>query len=112
MKRKRNEKATPEEALRASCEEGLGFELNYTRVREKLDVESVARAGAAKKALSAPTPTPTPTPVPPRRSAVATVCLVLAVLILTPAIAVGSFLIARTSMGDEPPAEEQTQCTH
>ena len=104
MKRKRNEKATPEEALRASCEEGLGFELNYTRVREKLDVESVARAGAAKKALSAPTPNPTP--VPPRRSAVATVCLVLAVLILTPAIAVGSFLIARTSMGDEPPAEE------
>ena len=102
MKKKRNEKATPEEILRASCEEGLGVELDYSRVRERLDVDAIARAGAAKKALSAPTPTPTPS----RRSAVATVCLVLAVLILTPAIAVGSFFIARMSMGDEPPVEE------
>ena len=101
MKKKRNKKATPEEILRASCEEGLGVELDYTRVRKQLDVDAIARAGAAKKALSAPTPTP----IPSRRSAVATVCLVLAVLILTPAIAVGSFLIARSTMDPEPPDE-------
>ena len=102
MKRKRNEKATPEEVLRAFCEEELGVEPDYTRVRERLDVDTVTRAGAAKKALSAPASTP----VPSRRSAVVTVCLVLAVLILTPAIAVGSFVIARMTMGDEPPVEE------
>ena len=101
MKKKRNKKATPEEILRASCEEGLGVELDYTRVRKQLDVDAIARAGAAKKALSAPTPTP----IPSRRSAVATVCLVLAVLILTPAIAVGSFVIARSTMDPEPPDE-------
>ena len=97
----RRRKATPEESLRASCEEGMGVELDYTRVRKQLDVDAIARAGAAKKALSAPTPTP----IPSRRSAVATVCLVLAVLILTPAIAVGSFLIARSTMDPEPPDE-------
>ena len=102
MKKKRNEKATPEEVLRAFCEEELGVEPDYTRVRERLDVDTVTRAAAAKKALSAPAPTP----VPSRRSAVATVFLVLAVLILTPAIAVGSFVIARMTMGDEPPVEE------
>ena len=102
MKRKRNEKATPEEILRAACEEGLGVELDYSRVRKQLDVDAIVRAGAVKKALSAPTPTP----IPSRRSAVATVFLVLAVLILTPAIAVGSFFIARMTMGDEPPVEE------
>ena len=102
MKKKRNEKATPEEVLRAFCEEELGVEPDYTRVRERLDVDTVTRAAAAKKALSAPAPTP----VPSRRSAVATVFLVLAVLILTPAIAVGSFVIVRMTMGDEPPVEE------
>ena len=102
MKKSRNEKATPEDILRASCEEKLGVELDYTRVQKQLDVAAITRAGAAPKALSAPAPTP----VPPRRSAVVTVCLVLAVLILTPAIAVGSFVIARMTMGDEPPAEE------
>ena len=77
MKKKRTEKATPEEVLRKSCEEGLGVELDYTRVRKKLDVDAVARVGAAQKALSA---TPAATPITPRRSVAATVCLVLAVV--------------------------------
>lgn len=102
MKKKQNEKASPEEILRASCEEGLGVELDYTRVREGLDVESIARAGAGKKAASSPAPIPA---VPPRRSAIPAVCLVLAVLILTPALAVGSFLIARSTMDPAPPDE-------
>ena len=102
MKKSRNKKATPEESLRKSCEAGLGVELDYTRVREKLDVDAIARAGASKRALSAK---PAASPIPPRRSAVATVCLVLAVLVLIPAAAVGSFVIARMTMGDEPPVE-------
>ena len=99
----RRRKATPEESLRASCEEGMGVELDYTRVRERLDVEAITRAGAGRKAASSPAPIPA---VPPRRSAIPAVCLVLAVLILTPALAVGGFLIARMTMGDEPPVEE------
>lgn len=102
MKPKKNKKATPEEALRASCEAELGVHPDYARVRENLDVEAIARAGAAKQmmtvtALSDPTR---------RRSVAATVCLVLAVLVLIPAVAVGSFVIARMTMGDEPPAVE------
>ena len=102
MKKNRNEKASPEEILRASCEEGLGVELDYTRVREKLDVDAITRAGAAKKALSAPAPTPTH----PRRAAAVTGFAVRAALVLIPAVAVGSFLIARMTMGDEPPVVE------
>ena len=98
----RRKKATPEESLRASCEEGMGVELDYTRVRERLDVEAITRAGAGRKAASSPTPIPA---VPPRRSAIPAVCLVLAVLILTPALAVGSFLIARSTMDPMPPDE-------
>lgn len=98
----RRKKATPEESLRASCEEGMGVELDYTRVRERLDVEAITRAGAGRKAASSPTPIPA---VPPRRSAIPAVCLVLAVLILTPALAVGSFLIARSTMDPAPPDE-------
>lgn len=98
----RRRKATPEESLRASCEEGMGVELDYTRVRERLDVEAITRAGAGRKAASSPTPIPA---VPPRRSAIPAVCLVLAVLILTPALAVGSFLIARSTMDPAPPDE-------
>lgn len=98
----RRRKATPEESLRASCEEGMGVELDYTRVRERLDVEAITRAGAGRKAASSPTPIPA---VPPRRSAIPAVCLVLAVLILTPAVAVGSFLIARSTMDPAPPDE-------
>ena len=98
----RRKKATPEESLRASCEEGMGVELDYTRVRERLDVEAITRAGAGRKAASSPTPIPA---VPPRRSAIPAVCLVLAVLILTPALAVGSFLIARSTM-DPAPSDE------
>ena len=98
----RRRKTTPEESLRASCEEGMGVELDYTRVRERLDVEAITRAGAGRKAASSPTPIPA---VPPRRSAIPAVCLVLAVLILTPAIAVGSFLIARSTMDPMPPDE-------
>ena len=102
MKKSRNKKATPEESLRKSCEAGLGVELDYTRVREKLDVDAIARAGAGRKAVSAPLPPP---PVSSRRSAAATVCLVLAVLILIPAVAVGSFVIARMTMDPAPPDE-------
>ena len=98
----RRKKATPEESLRASCEEGMGVELDYTRVRERLDVAAITRAGAGRKAASSPTPIPA---VPPRRSAIPAVCLVLAVLILTPALAVGSFLIARSTMDPAPPDE-------
>ena len=98
----RRKKATPEQSLRASCGEGMGVELDYTRVRERLDVEAITRAGAGKKAASSPAPIPA---VPPRRSAIPAVCLVLAVLILTPALAVGSFLIARSTMDPAPPDE-------
>ncbi len=101
MKPEKHPKTTPEESLRASCEEGMGVELDYTRVRERLDVEAITRAAAAKKALSAPAPAP----VPSRRSAIPALCLVLAVLILTPALAVGSFLIARSTMDPAPPDE-------
>lgn len=98
----RRRKTTPEESLRASCEEGMGVELDYTRVRERLDVEAITRAGAGRKAPSSPAPIPA---VPPRRSAIPAVCLVLAVLILTPALAVGGFLIARSTMDPMPPDE-------
>ena len=98
----RRRKTTPEESLRHACEEGMGVELDYTRVRERLDVEAITRAGAGRKAASSPTPIPA---VPPRRSAIPAVCLVLAVLILTPALAVGSFLIARSTMDPMPPDE-------
>ena len=102
MKQNRKKNATPEELLRTSCEEGMGVELDYTRVREKLDVEAITRAGAGRKAVSASLPH---SPVSSRRSAVATVCLVLAVLILIPAVAVGSFVIARMTMDPAPPDE-------
>ena len=102
MKQNRKKKAIPEEILRASCEERLGVELDYTRVREKLDVEAITRAGAGRKAVSASLPH---SPVSSRRSAAATVCLVLAVLILIPAVAVGSFVIARMTMDPAPPDE-------
>jgi hypothetical protein len=102
MKQNRKKNATPEELLRASCEEGMGVELDYARVREKLDVEAITRAGAGRKAVSASLPH---SPVSSRRSAAATVCLVLAVLILIPAVAVGSFVIARMTMDPAPPDE-------
>ena len=98
----RRRKTTPEESLRHACEEGMGVELDYTRVRERLDVEAITRTGAGRKAASSPAPIPA---VPPRRSAIPAVCLVLAVLILTPALAVGSFLIARSTMDPMPPDE-------
>ena len=102
MKQNRKKNATPEELLRASCEEGMGGKPDYTRVRERLDVEAITRAGAGRKAVSSPLPHP---PVSSRRSAAATVCLVLAVLILIPAVAVGSFLIARMTMDPASPDE-------
>ena len=102
MKQNRKKNATPEELLRASCEEGMGGEPDYTRVKERLNVEAITRAGAGRKAVSAPLPPP---PVSSRRSAAATVCLVLAVLILIPAVAVGSFVIARMTMDPAPPDE-------
>ena len=102
MKQNRKKNATPEELLRTSCEEGMGVELDYARVKERLNVEAIARAGVGRKAVSAPLPPP---PVSSRRSAAATVCLVLAVLILIPAVAVGSFVIARMTMDPAPPDE-------
>ena len=102
MKPEKHQKNTPEESLRASCEERMGLNLSYNEIRDRLDTTEIARVGKARQAAKTATPAPS---APPRRSAVATVCLVLAVLILTPALAVGSFLIARMSMGDEPPVE-------
>ena len=101
MKQKKNRKATPEEILRASCEERPGVELDYTRVREALDVEAIAHAGAARQMMTVITPH---APVR-RRSAAAAVLSVLAVLLLIPAVIVGSFLIARSTMDPAPPDE-------
>ena len=102
MKPEKHQKNTPEESLRASCEEMMGLNLSYNEIRDRLDTTEIARVGKARQAAKTATPAPS---APPRRS-VAAVLLVLAVLILTPALAVGSFLIARMSMGDEPPVEE------
>lgn len=105
MKKKRNEKATPEEVLRKSCEEGMGLDLNYNEIRDRLDTTEIARVGKARQAAkTAKAATPAPSAPSPRR-AVPAILLVLAVLILTPALAVGSFLIARSTMDPLPPDE-------
>ena len=103
MKPEKHQKNTPEESLRASCEERMGLNLSYNEIRDRLDTTEIARVGKARQA--AKTATPSPSAPSPRRT-VPAILLVLAVLILTPALAVGSFFIARMSMGDEPPVEE------
>ena len=101
MKPEKHQKNTPEESLRASCEERMGLNLSYNEIRDRLDTTAIARVGKARHAAKTATPAPS---APPRRS-VAAVLLVLAVLILTPALAVGSFLIARSTMDPLPPDE-------
>ncbi len=103
MKPKKNRKPTPEEALRRFCEEGMGLSLTYDHIQSRLDTAEIARVGAVRQASAKAGKTPAPNPSP-RRAAPA-VLLVLAVLILTPALAVGSFLIARSTMDPAPPHE-------
>ena len=105
MKPERKQKTTPEESLRRACEEGMGLDLSYNEIRGRLDTTEIARVGKARRvAKTAKAVTPSPSAPPPRRS-VAAILLVLAVLILTPALAVGSFLIARSTMDPAPPDE-------
>ena len=105
MKPERKQKNTPEESLRRACEEGMGLDLSYSEVRDRLDTTEIARVGKARQAAkTAKAATPAPSAPSPRR-AVPAILLVLAVLILTPALAVGSFLIARSTMDPLPPDE-------
>ena len=106
MKPEKHQKNTPEESLRASCEERMGLNLSYNEIRDRLDTTEIARVGKARQAAKTAMPAPS---APPRRS-VAAVLLVLAVLILTPALAVGSFLIARSTM-DPAPSDESPDGT-
>lgn len=101
MKHKKSPKPTPEESLRHTCEEGMGLDLNYSEIRGRLDTAEIARVGKARQA-SAKTPQASVSTHAPRRAAV-TALLVAAVLLLTPALAVGSFLIARSTMDPPPP---------
>lgn len=94
-KPKKKTKLTPEEALRNACGAEMGLELTYNEIKDRLDTAEIARVGAVRQASAQATPA-----APPRHAAPA-VLLVLAVLILTPAVAVGSFLIARSAV--EPP---------
>lgn len=104
MKHKKSPKPTPEESLRHTCEEGMGLDLNYSEIRDRLDTAEIARVGKVRKAAG-PAMIPTEAPAPAPRRAAPAVLLVLAVLILTPALAVGSFLIARSTMDPTPPDE-------
>lgn len=106
MKHKKTPRPTPEESLRHTCEEGMGLDLNYNEIRDRLDTAEIARVGRVRKAAApAMIPTGTAAPAHAPRRAVPAVLLVLAVLILTPALAVGSFLIARSTMDPTPPDE-------
>ncbi len=100
MKHKKAPKPTPEESLRHTCEEGMGLDLNYSEIRDRLDTAEIARVGKVRQ-TAAKTPATAPAP----RRAVPAILLVLAVLILTPALAVGSFLIARSTMDSNIPKE-------
>lgn len=104
MKPEKHQKTTPEESLRASCEEGMGLDLHYSEIRDRLDTAEISRVGKVRKAAK-PAMIPTDAPAPAPRRAFPAVLLVLAVLILTPALAVGSFLIARSTMDPMPPDE-------
>ena len=104
MKPEKHQKTTPEESLRNACEEGMGLELNYNEIRDRLDTAEISRVGKVRKAAQ-PAMIPTDAPAPTPRRAFPAVLLVLAVLILTPALAVGSFRIARSTMDPTPPDE-------
>ena len=104
MKPEKHQKNTPEESLRASCEERMGLNLSYNEIRDRLDTTEIARVGKVRKAAK-PAMIPTDAPAPAPRRAFPAILLVLAVLILTPALAVGSFLIARSTMDPMPPDE-------
>ena len=104
MKPEKHQKTTPEESLRNACEEGMGLDLHYSEIRDRLDTAEIARVGKVRKAAQ-PAMIPTDAPPPAPRRAFPTILLVLAVLILTPALAVGSFLIARSTMDPMPPDE-------
>lgn len=104
MKPEKHQKTTPEESLRNACEEGMGLDLHYSEIRDRLDTAEISRVGKVRKAAK-PAMIPTDAPAPAPRRAFPAVLLVLAVLILTPALAVGSFLIARSTMEPMPPDE-------
>ena len=104
MKPEKHPKTTPEESLRNACEEGMGLDLHYSEIRGRLDTAEIARVGRVRKAAK-PAMIPTDAPAPAPRRAFPAILLVLAVLILTPALAVGSFLIARSTMDPTPPDE-------
>ena len=104
MKPEKYPKTTPEESLRNACEEGMGLDLHYSEIRGRLDTAEISRVGKVRKAAK-PAMIPTDAPAPAPRRAFPAILLVLAVLILTPALAVGSFLIARSTMDPMPPDE-------
>ena len=104
MKPEKHPKTTPEESLRNACEEGMGLDLHYSEIRGRLDTAEISRVGRVRRAAK-PAMIPTDAPAPAPRRAFPAVLLVLAVLILTPALAVGSFLIARSTMDPMPPDE-------
>ena len=104
MKPEKHQKTTPEESLRNACEEGMGLDLHYSEIRGRLDTTEISRVGKVRKAAR-PAMIPTDAPAPAPRRAFPAILLVLAVLILTPALAVGSFLIARSTMDPMPPDE-------
>lgn len=104
MKSKKNPKPTPEQALRRACEEGMGLDLTYNEINDRVDTAELARVGKVRQTAK-PAMIPTGTSVSAPRRAAPTVLLVLAVLILTPALAVGSFLIARSTMDPTVPGE-------
>ena len=104
MKQKKNPKPPPEESLRSTCEEGMGLDLHYSEIRDRLDTAEISRVGKVRKAAK-PAMIPTDAPAPVPRRTFPAILLVLAVLILTPALAVGSFLIARSTMDPMPPDE-------
>ena len=104
MKPEKHQKTTPEESLRASCEKGMGLDLHYSEIRDRLDTAEISRVGKVRQAAK-PAMIPTDAPAPAPRRAFPAILLVLAVLILTPALAVGSFLIARSTMDPTPPDE-------
>ena len=49
MKPERKQKTTPEQSLRRACEEGMGLDLRYSEVRDRLDTAEIARVGKARQ---------------------------------------------------------------
>ena len=80
MKPEKHQKNTPEESLRNACEEGMGLDLHYSEIRDRLDTTEISRVGKVRKAAK-PAMIPTDAPAPAPRRAVPAILLVLAVLI-------------------------------